>query len=189
MNASTVLLCLVILFPVGEVALLVLRRARSGIARHADEGSTAMLWLVILAGIAVATLSAWIHAVRLPGPIWLLQGVAVALLAVGLGVRWVAIVSLGRFFTVDLAIHRGHALVSTGLYRYIRHPSYAGLLAAFAGLGVFVGNWLALVALTVPVAFALLARIRKEEAALLEGLGLRYAEYCARTKRLVPGIY
>jgi protein-S-isoprenylcysteine O-methyltransferase len=188
-RTSAILLGLVFLFPIGEIALLVLRRAKSGIARHADEGSTAVLWLVILSGILLATAGAWIPGLRLPGPRWLLQALAIVLLAAGLGVRWVAIASLGRFFTVDLAIHQDHALVCTGLYRYVRHPSYTGLLAAFAGLGVFVGNWLALVALTVPIATALLGRIRREEAALLEGLGPRYAEYCARTKRLVPGIY
>jgi protein-S-isoprenylcysteine O-methyltransferase Ste14 len=43
--------------------------------------------------------------------------------------------------------------------------------------------------LTVPIWIVVLARIRKEEAALLEGLGSAYAGYCARTRRLVPGIY
>jgi protein-S-isoprenylcysteine O-methyltransferase len=184
-----VLWSVVLLFPAGEIALAIIKRARSGIARHADEGSTGTLWLVILCGVATAIASQWIGGLGLPGPRWFLQGLALLLLVSGLAVRWVAVLSLGRFFTVDVAIHEQHSLVDKGLYHYVRHPSYAGLLMAFAGLGVFFGNWLALCAVTLPVGLALLARIRREEAALLEGLGPSYAAYCSRTKRLVPGVY
>jgi protein-S-isoprenylcysteine O-methyltransferase len=184
-----VALILVVLFPIGEVALVLLRRARSGIARHADEGSTGALWLVILCCLTAAIAGLWFPRSQLPGPRWLLLWLATALLAMGLTVRWLAIVSLGRFFTVDVAIHQQHVLVSKGIYRYVRHPSYSGLLLAFAGLGVFFGTWLALSALTVPLWLAFSARIRREEAALLQGLGASYSSYCARTKRLLPGIY
>jgi protein-S-isoprenylcysteine O-methyltransferase len=187
--ASVVLWSVVLFFPASEIALTVMRRARSGIARHADEGSTGLLWLVILCGVGTAIASQWIGGLRLPGPRWLLQGLALLLLVSGLAVRWMAVLSLGRFFTVDVAIHQQHALVEKGIYRYVRHPSYAGLLMAFAGLGVFFGNWLGFCAVTLPVAVALLARIRREEAALLDGLGASYAAYCSRTKRLLPGVY
>jgi protein-S-isoprenylcysteine O-methyltransferase len=189
MTIGVVALSLVVLFPVGEVALVLLRRARSRIARHADEGSTGTLWLVILCCLAVAIAGMWLRDFRLPGPRWLLLWLAAALLAMGLTLRWVAIVSLGRFFTVDVAVHEQHVLVKEGVYRHVRHPAYAGLLLAFAGLGVFLGTWLAMCALTIPIWLAFLARIRREEAALLEGLGARYASYCARTKRLLPGVY
>lgn len=179
----------VLLFPAGEIALIVVRRARSRIARKADQGSTAMLWRVIVCSLGVAVAGQWVHTLRLPGPAWLLRTLALAFLAFGLTLRWVAVLHLGRFFTVDVAIHEQHVLVENGVYRYLRHPSYAGLLLAFAGLGVFFGSWLSLLALTLPVGLAVLARIRREERALLEGLGAAYAEYCARTKRLVPGLY
>jgi protein-S-isoprenylcysteine O-methyltransferase len=186
---SRAVLWLVLFFPVSEVTLAVVRRARRGIVRHAEGGSAGRLWLVILGGVAVAIASLWIGGLTLPGPRRLLNGLALFLMASGLVLRWVAILTLGRFFTVDVAIHEQHSVVDKGVYRYVRHPSYAGLLLAFAGLGVFFGNWLALAAVTVPVAIALLARIRREEAALLQGLGDAYAAYCSRTKRLVPGVY
>jgi protein-S-isoprenylcysteine O-methyltransferase Ste14 len=189
MISRVLLWSVVLLFPVGEIALAVMRRARSRIVRHADEGSTGLLWLVILCGVGTAIGSQWIPGLRLPGPGWVLRGLALVLLTSGLAVRWVAVVSLGRFFTVDVAIHEQHALVDKGVYRYVRHPSYTGLLTAFAGLGVFFGNWVGLCALTVPVGLAVLMRIRREEAALLEGLGASYAAYCSRTKRLLPGVY
>jgi protein-S-isoprenylcysteine O-methyltransferase len=187
--ASVVLWTVVLLFPASEITLAVMRRARRGIVQHADEGSMGTLWLVILCGVGVAIASQWIGGLSLPGPRWLLQGLALLLLVSGLALRWIAILSLGRFFTVDVAIHDQHALVDKGVYRYVRHPSYTGLLMAFAGLGVFFDNWLGLCAVTLPVAVALLSRIRREEAALLDGLGTAYAAYCSRTKRLLPGIY
>jgi protein-S-isoprenylcysteine O-methyltransferase len=184
-----VLWSVVALFPASEIALALMRRARTGIARHADQGSTGLLWLVILCGVAVAVASQWMPGLGLPGPGWLLRELALVLLVSGLAVRWVAVLSLGRFFTVDVALHEQHALVDTGVYRYVRHPSYTGLLVAFAGLGVFFGNWVGLSAVTLPVAAAVLVRIRTEEAALLEGLGVSYAAYCAKTKRLLPCVY
>jgi len=79
--------------------------------------------------------------------------------------------------------------VRTGVYRFVRHPAYTGLLVAFLGLGVSLGHWLSLIAVMVPPAAALAYRIRVEEAALLESLGSEYAEYCGVTRRLIPGVY
>jgi protein-S-isoprenylcysteine O-methyltransferase len=60
---------------------------------------------------------------------------------------------------------------------------------AFAGYGVCVGNWLSLLILTVPIAFAFVRRIQVEETALNASLGEAYREYSGRTRRLVPLIY
>ena len=106
----------------------------------------------------------------------------------GLIVRWMAIITLGRFFTVDVAIRKDYALIQDGLYRYVRHPSYSGLLLAFFGLGLIYANWLSLISLMAPLILSINNRIAKEERALLAALGPAYAAYCARTKRLFPGL-
>lgn len=179
----------VLLFPVSEIALAWVRRARVGIARHADQGSTRLLWLVIGASVAAAIVAQGVRAGRMARTPAEVGSVALTLLVLGLGLRWAAVITLGRFFTVDVAIHEGHTIVDRGVYRHVRHPSYAGLLLAFLGLGVSFANWLSIGLLVVPIGAAMLARIRKEEAALLQGLGPSYRDYCARTKRLVPGVY
>ncbi|HXY39793.1 MAG TPA: isoprenylcysteine carboxylmethyltransferase family protein [Vicinamibacteria bacterium] len=188
MGRSVVLLSLVFLFPLGEVALAVFRRAPLA-QRRAGGGSPAVLWLLVLCGVVAGIAGTAVPAARIPGPRALLAAVAGSLLATGLLLRWLAVLTLGRLFTVDLAIRDGHVVVSTGVYRHLRHPSYAGLLLALVGLGVFFGNWLALAALTVPPFLALRARMRVEEQALRQALGPAYAAYCSRTRRLVPGIY
>ena len=79
-------------------------------------------------------------------------------------------------------------MIQRGVYRFVRHPSYAGLLLGFVGLGVFFGSWVGLALMMIPIAAAVANRIVKEEAVLLAALGVPYAEYCARTKRLIPGV-
>ncbi len=180
---------LVVLFPVSEIVLGLVERAQPGLAAGQDRGSMRLLWLVISAGVAAAIFAQQVAVTRMHMAPQARLAVAVGLLAVGLAIRWAAILTLGKFFTVDVAVRPDHALVETGLYRYVRHPSYAGLLLAFGGLGTFFGNWLGLVVLLVPIALALAHRIAVEEAALGRALGAEYTSYCARTKRLVPGVY
>jgi protein-S-isoprenylcysteine O-methyltransferase Ste14 len=111
------------------------------------------------------------------------------LMAAGVLVRQWAIVTLGRFFTVDVRVHRGQTVVERGPYRWVRHPSYSGLLAFFIGLGLALTNWASLVVLAVLPAAGLLVRIRSEERALLAALGEEYRRYAATRRRLIPGIW
>jgi protein-S-isoprenylcysteine O-methyltransferase Ste14 len=180
---------LVVLFPLSEIALGVFKRSRSGSAARQDRGSMRLLWVVIAASVTAALLTQGVALTHMHVAARGRLTVAVGLLAAGLTVRWVAVLTLGRFFTVDVAVHRDHSLVQSGLYRLVRHPSYTGLLIALGGLGVFFGNWLGLALLLVPTTLALARRIAVEEAALEDALGADYSEYCKRTKRLLPWVY
>jgi protein-S-isoprenylcysteine O-methyltransferase Ste14 len=175
-------------FPISEIALAIFKRADLRSARSEDHGSMRLVWFAIVLGLAgaIACQSVASARVRLPS-IW--TGLlALACLLSGLAIRWAAIVTLGRQFTVDVAIRPDHALVQHGLYRLVRHPSYSGLLLAMFGVGLLYTNWLSLVSLMVPITLAVADRIAKEERALRAALGAPYAAYCGRTKRLVPGL-
>jgi protein-S-isoprenylcysteine O-methyltransferase len=176
------------LFPVSEIALAILKRADSRSAQSEDRGSMRILWLAVAFGIACAIASQWVPSARLRLPSDLVRVLALIFLLSGLTIRWTSIVTLGRLFTVDVAIRQDHALVHHGLYHLVRHPSYSGLLLAFFGLGLIYANWLSLLGLMVPITLAVINRIAKEEQALLVALGPPYAAYCARTKRLFPGL-
>lgn len=80
-------------------------------------------------------------------------------------------------------------VISSGPYRVIRHPGYAGILLAVIGLGLFIGNWLSFVSLTIAIGCGLMFRIRVEERALLQNLGDDYREYAATHKQLVPFVW
>ena len=149
----------------------------------------ALLWCLISLGIVLAVVVAVrVTSTRLPVPRSILEPVALLLMLGGLALRWVAILTLGRFFTVDVAIHSDHPVVDVGLYRFVRHPSYSGLMITFLGLGVFFGNWLSIIGLLVPTALGVANRVIQEERALLESLGPAYASYCARTRRFIPWV-
>ncbi|HJU83049.1 MAG TPA: isoprenylcysteine carboxylmethyltransferase family protein [Holophagaceae bacterium] len=183
------LLILVALFPVSETALAFLKRSREQSATSEDRGSLGLLWLSVAVGVGLALAAQRFSAFHLPGPPETARLIALGLLLGGFLVRWAAILTLGRLFTVDIAIHEHHAVHQSGLYRYVRHPSYTGLLLTFLGLGVFFANWLSLLALLLPTGLALVNRVVKEERALLRSLGDDYAAYCRRTRRFIPGLF
>jgi protein-S-isoprenylcysteine O-methyltransferase len=180
---------LILLFPASEIALLLFRRSRGLGGASQDRGSVAMLWGTMGAGLALAILAAPLGFAPFRLPVPALDSLIVAVMVGGLGLRWAAIRTLGRFFTVDVAIHPEQTVVRTGPYAWVRHPSYSGLLLLWLGVGLRFGNGLSLLALLVPVTLALVARIRTEESALRKGLGQPYEAYCRNTKRLVPGLY
>ena len=188
MTLFAVLWFAVALFPVSEIALAVVKRSNTSSSQTQDRGSVRVLWIAIGIGVGSAIAAQWVRSARLHVPSRILVPLALVLIVGGLIIRWVAILTLGRLFTVDVAIHPDHQVIQTGLYRLVRHPSYAGLLVAFLGLGLFFANWLSLILLLVPIALAVTNRVVKEERVLLEALGAPYAEYCARTKRFIPGV-
>jgi protein-S-isoprenylcysteine O-methyltransferase Ste14 len=115
--------------------------------------------------------------------------VGIALILIGIVIRAAAILTLRRYFTVQVTIQDSHELIDRGLYRFIRHPSYTGALISFIGLGFAFGSWLSLAIIAVAALIGFGYRIRVEEQALIGHFGDRYRDYASRTKRLVPGIY
>jgi protein-S-isoprenylcysteine O-methyltransferase Ste14 len=189
MTVSSLLTLTIFLFPVSEVGLTIWRRAsRSQDGSH-DRGSMRILWLVITLSVTAAFVARGygVGALRLATPA--LDELALALMLGGLAIRWAAILTLGRYFTVNVAISQGHQIIQSGLYRLVRHPSYSGLLLTFAGTGLSFHNWLSFLLLVTPITAAIRHRIRIEEQALLQAFGQDYADYSGRTWRLVPWLY
>ncbi len=180
---------LILIFFVSEFALAMIKRSRhtSGIT-GADRGSIFLLWVVITLAITAAYFLSGYLPGRLPFPPAWLQATAMTLLVSGLAFRWWAVITLGKFFTVDVATHADHALVDTGPYRLVRHPSYTGLLLAFLGFGLSLGNVFSVLVMMTPIVITLSYRICVEEQALRQALGPKYDAYCVKTKRLIPGI-
>ena len=115
--------------------------------------------------------------------------IGLILFVLGLIIRWIAIIHLGRFFTVNVAIADDHQLITTGPYRYVRHPSYTGTLLVFLGFGLCMLNIFSLAAVFLPITAAFLWRMHVEEVALKQAFGDRYHTYTATTPRLIPLVY
>jgi protein-S-isoprenylcysteine O-methyltransferase len=172
-----------------EFLLGMVRRAKGGSSSPADRGSTRVLWLTIMPSMF---LGFWCQ-YGLPQARWDFQpwinvtGIAIVIL--GLIIRWYSIIYLGRFFTVNVAIAADHQLIDTGPYRRVRHPSYTGALMAFWGLALCTQNWVSLILIGVGPTVAFLYRMHVEEIALSGAFGERYRQYMQRTARLIPGVY
>lgn len=100
--------------------------------------------------------------------------VGLLLTVVGIAIRWIAIVTLGRQFTVDVSIVRDHEIVDHGIYGHVRHPTYAGLLLSFLALAVAYENWICLLAIIPPITAAYFYRVAVEEKAPIAHFGAAY---------------
>ncbi|MGD0172744.1 MAG: isoprenylcysteine carboxylmethyltransferase family protein [Halobacteriota archaeon] len=83
----------------------------------------------------------------------------------------------------------GSTVVQTGPYRYVRHPSYTGLIIIFVGLGLALQSWGAILALMLIFAVVWGLRIYVEEKALISALGEPYRVYARKTKQLIPYVF
>jgi protein-S-isoprenylcysteine O-methyltransferase Ste14 len=182
-------LVLGLIYLVSEISLSATRRSRSATGEKQDRGTLRVLWIVIMASVSAGVFVAqnWRAGALSHGREFAYLGVA--LFATGLVFRWWAIITLGRFFTVDVTIEKDHELVERGPFRLVRHPSYTGVLLAFIGFALTLRNWAAIQIVLVPIFAAFVRRMNVEEEALRGALGDRYAEYMKRTKRLVPLVY
>lgn len=115
--------------------------------------------------------------------------VGMACVALGVGWRWYAILTLGRYFTAEVIIQERQTVVSSGPYHYVRHPSYTGVLVIVAGLGLLIGNWASVLVIVAGLFFPLLYRMSIEEYEMSEAFE-EYAQYMRRTRwRLIPYIF
>jgi len=169
-----------------EVVLGARRHAEARASRR-DRGSLALLWIAITAAAYAGSALRAVRATRIDGTWAFWTGIA--LIAAGIVIRWSAILTLRRYFTVDVAIQQGHELVERGIYSVVRHPSYSGALISFAGLGLAFRNWLSVAVVIITTVAALSYRIAVEERALIDHFGDSYRDYARRTKRLIPGVY
>jgi protein-S-isoprenylcysteine O-methyltransferase len=182
-------LLLGVVYLISELLLTVTRRSRSRTGTKQDRSTLLVVWLVIMVSVAAGIYVAkhWPAAALPHHRSFMFAGVA--LFVTGLLLRWWAIITLGRFFTVDVAIEPDHELIERGPFRMVRHPSYTGVLLAFVGLALTLGNWAALLAILVPIGAAFIHRMNVEENALSCALGPQYTDYMRRTNRLVPFLY
>jgi protein-S-isoprenylcysteine O-methyltransferase Ste14 len=185
----SVSLLLGLVYLISELLLTVTRRSHSRTGTKQDRSTLRVVWLVIMVSVAAGVYvpKHWPAAALPYHRSFLFAGVVV--FVAGLLLRWWAIITLGRFFTVDVTIEKDHELVERGPFRVARHPSYTGVLLAFVGFALSLGNWAALLVILLPIGAAFIHRMNVEENALSAALGSQYTDYMRRTKRLVPFIY
>jgi protein-S-isoprenylcysteine O-methyltransferase Ste14 len=96
--------------------------------------------------------------------------------------------TLGKMYSGQVTIQKSHQLIKQGLYSYIRHPIYLGMLSSTLGLSLLFRSWISLVVM-IPIVASLLFRIRDEEALLHQEFGSEWEAYCERSWRFIPYLY
>jgi protein-S-isoprenylcysteine O-methyltransferase Ste14 len=172
-----------------ELYIAIATRTRAGGGKRADRGSMAVLWVTIVSAITAAEIISKSTPHDLfRGMAWV-DPVAIGLIVSGLIVRWTAILSLGKAFSANVAIRDSQTVYRSGLYRFVRHPSYSGMMLIFVAIALHERNRLSAAILLVSTSAALLYRIHVEESALVNAFGEQYSDYSKTTKRLIPWIY
>lgn len=142
----------------------------------------AIFFLGVLFYIVRPQVLAW---AELPLPQWLqwlgvvLGGISLPLLA------WTQL-ALGSNFSPTLHVRQEHTLVTSGPYRYVRHPMYTALFLSMLAILLLTRNWLVGGIPLVGLCVILLMRLPREERAMIERFGDAYREYMKRTGRFLP---
>jgi protein-S-isoprenylcysteine O-methyltransferase Ste14 len=102
---------------------------------------------------------------------------------------WRSHKDLGRQFSPKLEIKESHQLITSGVYKYVRHPMYTAVLFISLSQLLLIGNWIAGPAYFIGFTFLYLVRVKREEELMLQQFGEGYAIYMKKTNRLFPGIF
>ena len=111
--------------------------------------------------------------------------VAAILTAIGLAFAVWARRCLGTNWSGTVTIKQDHELVTSGPYAWARHPIYAGLLLAFVGSAIAIGEWRSVLAVVL-AALAFWRKLRIEERWMRDRFGETYPAYCERVRALIP---
>jgi protein-S-isoprenylcysteine O-methyltransferase Ste14 len=96
---------------------------------------------------------------------------------------------LGTNWSVSLQVRENQKIITSGVYKKIRHPMYASVLFYSVAQALLLPNWVAGPSCLVTFALMFMLRVNAEERMMLETFGQEYESYINRTKRLIPGVY
>jgi methyltransferase len=182
---------LILLLAVGALRIIEMRISRGnqlkmisrGVARPQDTsfGIVAFVHTAVLIGAAV-------EAVFLQRPFipWLAT-VAFAVFVLSNAIRFWVVVTLGQLWTVQVMDSTNLGIITTGPFRYVRHPNYLGVILEMISLPLIHTAWITAIAGSAAYSIALTRRVTTEERYLLANPA--YREAMGAKARFLPGIF
>ena len=108
--------------------------------------------------------------------------------ALGYTLIFLSGLALGKQYSAEVTIQKDHQLITFGIYQYLRHPRYAGVLSLAIGLSLLFRTWAGLLIAGI-LLLVLLLRIKDEEMMLSKEFGQEWEQYCQKSWRILPFIY
>lgn len=170
----------------------IVRRAQKSVkgADSRDAGSLRVILLGMWFAFFAAFPLAGVRALQFPQSMrYVAFWFGIALLIGGSLLRRHCFRQLGTSFTGDVQTRADQQIVTTGAYRFVRHPAYAAGIVMYAGVTIGLANWGSTLVILVASIATYSYRIAVEERALLAAIGQPYRQFMATRTRLVPYIY
>lgn len=148
-------------------------------------------WLPLVVAVALIGPGDWFVGgwlgQRMYPPSLAIALIGTAAVALGIGFACWARYVLGRNWSSVVQVKQDHELIQRGPYAFVRHPIYTGLLLAFFGTAIAIGEWRGLVCVVIVFA-SFWFKLRLEERWMRESFGPVYEAYMHRVKALIPGV-
>ena len=158
-------------------------------ANSKDSGSLKVIvggmWAALFLAYPLAFVGAWSFPRSWQLPMFV---AGVVLIALGSLLRRYCWRTLGEYFTGDVKAEADQPVITSGPYRWVRHPSYTAGMIMFIGIGLALGSWVSFALLTIATIATYSYRVAVEERVLLETIGEPYGSYMKQRKRFIPYI-
>lgn len=190
MYESQFKIALTVLLLIDAGARLYYQRGRRGFERTTVKYERREKFLYYLVGLGIVPIFVYlftslIDTFKLPFPAWVRWSGAVIIFTGDLLFVW-SHRALGKNWSPLLEIRKGHTLVTSGPYKFIRDPMYAAIFIIGIGISLLSSNWIVALSYMLPVICMYLVRISDEEKMMIEQFGDEYRMYMKKTGRLIP---
>ena len=183
-TALAVLLQIVVVIRLPEAGR---NRGKGEKAMHRQRLTIVLLQIIPLAIVIAAPYGDRRH-IAVLGDVPFVRHLGLVLFFLGFIVMHWAEVALDKQFSVEVAIHQDHRLVTDGPFRHVRHPRYLGIIGFATGISLVFRSWMGLI-LVAALTLVLLWRIHDEEALMHQEFGTAWEDYCKKSWRLIPFVY
>lgn len=169
-----------------NVSEIVVENSKNNKSARASQKDKYSRWFIMLAHLAGLWLPLLEYFLAPSEDSSSLIALGACVFALGVFIRLVAISTLGEFFTGHIQVTDKQKVCDNGIYNYIRHPSYVGLIFLNVAPAILLGTHLSFLAVLIMTILSNFYRVKLEEELLVSGLGEAYESYMRRTGRFIP---
>ena len=148
-------------------------------------GLLTSLWGVTILLPLLHIFTQWLSLADYELPAWA-GFIGIVVFAIAMWLLWRSHAELGRNWRVTTELSEKHTLVTSGIFRHIRHPMYSAHWLWGIAQALLIDNWIAGLASLAIIIPLYILRVRREEQMMLDQFGEEYRTYMSQTGRILP---